>query len=82
MTSIERTVKEIVIDILLVDADEVVPSASFALDLGADSLDVVHLVMAFEEAFEIDIPEEDSERITTVQQAIEYIRKAKGAVTQ
>jgi acyl carrier protein len=71
-------VKQIVSEQLGVDEGEVTPSASFVDDLGADSLDVVELVMAFEEAFDIEIPDEDAEKIKTVQDAIDYIdKKAK-----
>ncbi|HDO22031.1 MAG TPA: acyl carrier protein [Nitrospirae bacterium] len=60
-----------------VDASEVTPDASFIEDLGADSLDTVELVMAFEEEFEIEIPDEDAEKITKVKDAIEYINNKK-----
>jgi acyl carrier protein len=73
--SVETKVKEIIVDQLSVDEGEVTPSASFQDDLGADSLDVVELVMAFEEAFDIEIPDEDAEKIKTVQDAIDYIQK-------
>ncbi|BER92102.1 acyl carrier protein [Thermatribacter velox] len=66
-------VKEIIVDQLGVDEDEVTPDASFIDDLGADSLDIVELIMAFEEEFDIDIPDEDAEKITTVGEAVEYI---------
>ena len=70
---ISQKVKEIIVEQLGVDEDEVVPEAHFIDDLGADSLDTVELVMAFEEAFEIEIPDEDAEKITTVKGAISYI---------
>ncbi|MCG6966943.1 MAG: acyl carrier protein [Chromatiaceae bacterium] len=73
MSSIEERVKKIVIEQLGVKEEEVVPSASFVDDLGADSLDTVELVMALEEEFETEIPDEDAEKITTVQQAIDYV---------
>ena len=73
MPSIEERVKQIIVEQLGVDEAEVTPSASFVDDLGADSLDTVELVMAFEEAFEIEIPDEDAEKIRTVQDAITYI---------
>jgi acyl carrier protein len=73
--SVETKVKEIIVDQLGVDEGEVTPSASFVDDLGADSLDVVELVMAFEEAFDIEIPDEDAEKIKTVQDAVDYIQK-------
>ena len=66
-------VKEIIIEQLDVQADQVTEDASFIEDLGADSLDIVELVMAFEEAFELEIPDEDAEKITTVKDAVEYI---------
>ena len=78
--AVDDKVKQIVAEQLGVDEGEVTPSASFVDDLGADSLDVVELVMAFEEAFDIEIPDEDAEKIRTVQEAIEYIdKKAKVA---
>jgi len=75
MENIEQKVKEIVADRLGVDPDEVTPEASFIEDLGADSLDTVELVMALEEEFGIEIPDEDAEKIQTVGDAIEYIQK-------
>ena len=71
--SVEEKVKEIIIDQLGVDEKQVNPEASFIDDLGADSLDTVELVMALEEEFETEIPDEEAEKITTVQQAIAYI---------
>lgn len=71
----EAKVKEIIINELGVESDKVVPEASFVEDLGADSLDTVELVMAFEEEFEIDIPDEDAEQMRTVGDAISYIAK-------
>ena len=65
-------VKSIIVEQLGVDEEEVTSDASFVEDLGADSLDTVELVMAFEEEFEIEIPDEDAEKITTVQNAIDY----------
>lgn len=70
----EAKVKEIVSKQLGVDTDKVTPEASFMDDLGADSLDTVELVMAFEETFNIEIPDEDAEKIVKVQDAIEYIK--------
>ncbi|MEO2066244.1 MAG: acyl carrier protein [Desulfurobacteriaceae bacterium] len=75
MENIEQKVREIVADRLGVDPDEVTPEASFIEDLGADSLDTVELVMALEEEFGIEIPDEDAEKIQTVGDAIEYIQK-------
>jgi len=66
-------VKEIIVDQLGIEEDDVAPDASFIDDLGADSLDIVELIMAFEEEFDIEIPDEDAEKITSVQEAIEYI---------
>jgi acyl carrier protein len=67
--------KEIIVDRLGVDPNEVTPEASFIDDLGADSLDTVELVMAFEEEFDIEIPDEDAEKLTTVQSAMDYLEK-------
>ncbi|MBM3750903.1 MAG: acyl carrier protein [Acidimicrobiia bacterium] len=68
-------VKKIIVEQLGVDEDEVTQDASFVDDLGADSLDTVELVMAFEEEFSIEIPDEDAEKITRVKDAVEYIEK-------
>ena len=73
MASIDERVKQIIVEQLGVEEAEVTPNASFVDDLGADSLDTVELVMAFEEAFEIEIPDEDAEKIRTVQDAVSYI---------
>jgi acyl carrier protein len=70
----DEKVKEIIAKQLGVNAAEVTPEASFVEDLGADSLDTVELVMAFEETFNIEIPDEDAEKITKVKDAIEYIK--------
>jgi acyl carrier protein len=70
-------VKQIIVEQLGVDENQVEPSASFVDDLGADSLDIVELVMAFEEAFGLDIPDEDAEKIKTVKDAIDYIESKK-----
>jgi len=72
--SVEEKVKEIIIDQLGVDEKQVNPEASFIDDLGADSLDTVELVMALEEEFDVEIPDEDAEKIGTVQNAIDYIK--------
>ena len=71
--NVEDKVKQIIVEQLGVDEGEVTQNASFVDDLGADSLDTVELVMAFEEAFDIEIPDEDAEKITRVKEAIEYI---------
>ena len=71
--SVEAKVKDIIAKQLGVDSDKVTPEASFVDDLGADSLDTVELVMAFEEAFNIEIPDEDAEKILKVQDATKYI---------
>ena len=73
MSAIEERVKKIVVEQLGVKEDEVSNESSFVDDLGADSLDTVELVMALEEEFETEIPDEDAEKITTVQQATDYI---------
>jgi len=74
MSTIEERVKKIVIEQLGVKEDEVTPNANFVDDLGADSLDTVELVMALEEEFECEIPDEEAEKITSVQQAIDYVK--------
>lgn len=74
MASIEQRVKDIIVEQLGVEEDEVSAEASFIDDLGADSLDTVELVMAFEEEFNIEITDEDAEGISTVQEAIDYIK--------
>ena len=77
MAAVEDKVKQIIVEQLGVDEAAVESSASFVDDLGADSLDIVELVMAFEEAFDIDIPDEDAEKIMTVKDAVDYITKKK-----
>src|SRR3954462_13531743 len=79
MAAVDEKVKQIIVEQLGVDEGEVTPTASFLDDLGADSLDTVELVMAFEEAFEIEIPDEDAEKIRTAQDAGEYIGKHANA---
>jgi acyl carrier protein len=79
MSDIAERVKKIVVEHLGVEADKVTEAASFIDDLGADSLDTVELVMAFEEAFSVEIPEDAAEKISTVKDAIEYIEKQKAA---
>jgi acyl carrier protein len=78
MGDLEDKVKAIICEQLDVAEADVVPGASFADDLGADSLDLVELIMAMEEKFDISIPDEDAEKISTVQDAINYIKKATG----
>ena len=72
--SIEERVKKIIVEQLGVNEEDVKPEASFVEDLGADSLDTVELVMALEEEFDIEIPDEEAEKITTVQSAIDYVQ--------
>lgn len=79
MADIEAKVKDIIINELGVEAEKVTPEASFVDDLGADSLDTVELVMAFEEEFGIEIPDEDAEKLQTVGDAIRYIDERQGA---
>ena len=79
MSNIEEQVKNIVAEQLGVKEEEVKKESSFVDDLGADSLDTVELVMALEEEFDTEIPDEDAEKITTVQQAIDYINAAKAS---
>ncbi len=70
-------IREIVVEQLGVDAEQVTPAASFVEDLGADSLDTVELIMAFEEEFDVEIPDTDAEKIKTVQDVINYIEAKK-----
>ena len=77
MSEIQAKVVEIIVDKLGVKVSEVVPEASFSAHLGADSLDSVELIMEFEKAFDIQIPDEDAEKITTVGAAIEYVEAHK-----
>jgi acyl carrier protein len=72
---VEERVKEIIVEQLGVEEDEVLPAAKFIEDLGADSLETVELVMAFEEEFDLEIPDEDAEKIATVGDAISYIKE-------
>lgn len=74
-TKLEERVKEIIIDGLGVNADQVTPEASFVNDLGADSLDTVELIMAFEEEFGAEIPDEDAEKLTSVGAVIDYLKE-------
>jgi acyl carrier protein len=78
MASVDERVKQIIVEQLGVEDSEVTPGASFVDDLGADSLDTVELVMAFEEAFDIEIPDEAAEKIRKVQDAVQYIEQHKG----
>ncbi len=77
--SVSEKVKSIIVEQLGVDADEVTEGASFTDDLGADSLDIVELVMAFEEEFDIEIPDEDAEKIGKVSEAVSYIESKSGS---
>ncbi len=74
MASVEEKVKLVIVEQLDVEESEVTPTASFTDDLGADSLDIVELVMAFEEKFDIEIPDEDAEKISTVKHAVDYVQ--------
>lgn len=76
--AVEQKVKEIIVEQLGVDEGQVEPSASFVDDLGADSLDIVELVMAFEEAFDLDVPDEEAEKLKTVKDAVDYIKAKTG----
>jgi len=78
MSTVEERVKKIVVEQLGVKEEEVSNESSFVDDLGADSLDTVELVMALEEEFECEIPDEEAEKITTVQQAIDYVNSRLG----
>ena len=75
--AIENEMIDIIVEQLSVEKEKVVPNASFVDDLGADSLDLVELIMAMEEGFDIEIPDEDAEGITTVKDAIDYVNKEK-----
>ena len=77
MSEVQSKVVEIIVDKLGVKAEEVVPEASFTAHLGADSLDSVELIMEFEQAFDIQLPDEDAEKITTVGAAIDYVEAHK-----
>jgi acyl carrier protein len=76
---VEAKVKEIIVQQLGVDAEKVTPDASFVDDLGADSLDVVELVMAFEEEFGVEIPDEEAEKIATVKNAYEFLKQSQAS---
>jgi acyl carrier protein len=75
--AVEQEMIDIIVEQLSVEKEKVVANASFVDDLGADSLDLVELIMAMEEGFDIEIPDEDAEGITTVQDAIDYVKKLK-----
>ena len=75
--AIDQQMGDIIVEQLSVEKDKVVPNASFVDDLGADSLDLVELIMAMEEEFDVEIPDEEAEKINTVQNAIDYINKLK-----
>jgi acyl carrier protein len=79
MADVDSKVKEIIVAKLGVDAAQITPQASFANDLGADSLDTVELVMEFEKAFNVQIPDEDAEKIGTVGDAIKYLQSKVGS---
>lgn len=82
MPAVEDKVKQIIVDQLGVEPEDVTPAASFVDDLGADSLDRVELVMALEETFGIEIPDEEAEKIATVKDAVDYIQKHAKSVKQ
>ncbi len=75
--SIDQEMIDIIVEQLSVEKEKVVPNASFVDDLGADSLDLVELIMAMEEGFDIEIPDEDAEKISTVQDAVNYVNNLK-----
>jgi len=75
MPAVEETVRRIIGEQLGIESSELTPGANFQNDLGADSLDMVELVMAFEEAFDMEIPDEDAQKMQTVQEVIDYIQK-------
>ena len=82
MAGVEEKVKQIIKDQLGVEESEITPTASFVDDLGADSLDRVELIMAFEESFDMEIPDAEAETIKTVQDAVAYIEKNSKVVKQ
>jgi acyl carrier protein len=75
--AVDQEMIDIIVEQLSVEKEKVVPNASFVDDLGADSLDLVELIMAMEEGFDIEIPDEDAEKIATVQDAIDYVKNLK-----
>ena len=78
MEEVQQKLKEIVMDRLNADEDQIKPEASFVEDLGADSLDIVELIMGIEEEFDIEIPDEDAEKLTTVGEAMAYVKTKLG----
>ena len=82
MPVVEEKVKQIIVDQLGVEPSEVTPAASFVDDLGADSLDRVELIMTLEETFGVEIPDNDAEKISTVQDAVDYIQRNAKSVKQ
>lgn len=79
MEEVKNKLKEIVMDRLNAEEDQIKPEASFVEDLGADSLDIVELIMGIEEEFDIEIPDEDAEKLTTVEEAMNYVKSKLGA---
>ena len=79
MEEVQAKLKEIVMDRLNAEEDQIKPEASFVEDLGADSLDIVELIMGIEEDFDIEIPDEDAEKLTTVEEAMTYVKTKLGA---
>ena len=75
VSSVDRRIKQIIAEQLSLDENQLSPSSSFVDDLGADSLDIVELIMALEDEFEMEVPDEDVERLLTVKDVIEYVRK-------
>lgn len=82
MPAVEEKVRQIIVDQLGVEPEDVTPAASFVDDLGADSLDRVELIMSLEETFGVEIPDEDAEKISTVKDAVDYIQKNAKSVKQ
>ncbi len=82
MPAVEEKVRQIIVDQLGVEPDDVTPAASFVDDLGADSLDRVELIMSLVETFDVEIPDEDAEKISTVKDAVDYIQKNAKSVKQ
>ena len=78
MEEVQKKLKEILVDRLNAEEDQIKPEASFVEDLGADSLDIVELIMGIEEEFDIEIPDEDAEKLTTVGEALPYVKTKLG----